>query len=217
MEEGPKNHCLECFEPSASQNCVSIDIWERILRLADPQSLGQMAQTSKSFEKFVRKIIRVNNYQLARQYRKEGQIHLACECLKSCVDHNHPEATFQLAYSYYAGGWGIGPDQAKDDETYALAKNLGCTGYHLVFKDYEYELTKEFLQSPKKQEDEYYQYHFGIMLYNGYYYLDKNEEKGLEWLTKSAEQGFARAQRAVGRLTNDERWLKKAEKQKNKW
>jgi TPR repeat protein len=218
MEEGQKRQksqrtrFKECFKPGVPQSRTPLDIWKHILLNTDPQSLGGMAQTSKPFEEVVRDDIRVNNYPLARRYRKEGQIRLALKCLKSCVNHNHPEATFQLGYSYLVGGWGVHHDANKEKKYLKRAVGLGSE-HALILFDSTIEcirynprdVIKHFEKSP---EDELYQYELGRLFFERYD-VD-NKELAIKWWTKAAEQGCARAQHALGIHLPDKRWLNKA-------
>lgn len=246
MEEGQKrqkslrSRFRECFKPGVPQSLVPLDIWKHILLNTDPQSLGGMAQTSKAFEEVVREDIRVNNYPLARQYRKEGQIGLALTCLKSCVDHNHPEATFQLGYSHMFGGWGVETRYYEKGSKYCkkafqLGYDCGVLYGHITSEIRE--ISPEQLTNPLSRGF-YYEHVMGEIEIAIKYYEKSAQEgnelaqwtlanhyrnvsgthtdhnKAMELYLKSAEQGFGQAQQSLGQIMLNsmerERWSKKA-------
>jgi TPR repeat protein len=204
--------------PSLPQIHVPLDIWKHILQTTDIQSMSHMAQTSTAFEEIVREKIRTNNWGLALQYRKEGQIRLALWCLKSCVKHGHPHATFHLAYAYTYGGWGVDVYPKKATKYWERAIELGSE-HALVLsktlpKTYNYNTTNPFIlgqihlldasgstalaiqyleQAAAQEGDEFAQYALGRQFRLGLL-VPKDPYKAVEWYTKSAEQGLASAQ-----------------------
>lgn len=250
MEEGQKrqkslrSRFRECFKPGVPQSLVPLDIWKRILLNTDPQSLGGMAQTSKPFEEVVQKDIRVNNWELARRYRKEGQIRLALKCLKSCVDHNHPEATFQLGYAYKHGGWGVERNISLTliylNKAIELGNEHALVYHYFLYGSDKLSTTKltnafalgvyhsrclydrvtgfKYFEQSAKQGDEFGQYFLCCAYLQGDG-TDKNTDRAVEWCIKSAEQGYGTPQLALGRdstLENRQMWLNKANAQKTK-
>lgn len=221
------------------QNDVPVDIWKFILRL-NIRCMAIMAQTCKTFEQVVKEI-RTNNYILARQYRAEGQIRLARDCLVSCVEHNHTEATFQLGYAHCYGGWGVDVSSAAGSSYLTKAEKLGSeyalvVNYNIksIFIDYkrltipfvcgyaifkstqpDYKKVIEYFEISTQQGDELGQYYLGFCYYLGLG-TAKNTDKAKEWYTKSAEQGFYGAQYILGAFTSfgkDPKWLRKAKAQ----
>jgi TPR repeat protein len=226
------------------QGHVPIEIWIRhILLVTDLQSLSNMAQTSKPFKEIVHENVRINNWELARRYRKEGQIPLALKCLKSCVEHNHPEATFHLGYAYIKGGWGVGTyDCELSKEYFNRALELGyeralvyltdiqkfdpvafnitdsfALGYFCFCHQDNY-LTKAFqyFQDSAQKGDEFGQYYLGYMYFHELG-TERNTFKAVEWFTRSAEQGHCVAQKALANIKRDPKWLLKTKRQKTLW
>lgn len=225
MEEGRqkkqktlRTRLRDCFgKPSLPQSHVPLDIWKHILQTADIQSMGKMAQTSKAFEEVVREKIRTNNWELALRYRKEGQIRLAKWCLKSCVKHGHPHATFHLGYAHINAGWGVNVHQNTKAKKYmeraielgsehalVLGTRIGhqqiqstnplvLAYMHLFGKDGSSALGLQYLEQAAQNGDEFAQHQMGKQLQYGYI-TDKDIKKALDWYTKSAEQGYACAQ-----------------------
>lgn len=219
MEEGRqkkqrtlRNRLRDSFgNRSLPQSLVPLDIWEHTFQIADIKSVSCMAQTSTAFEEIVREKIRTNNWGLALQYRKEGQIRLALWCLKSCVKHGHPHATFHLGYAYHNTGWGVVVNSKKGEKYTKRAIGLGSEyalvlggkipqqiqstnpfilGYvYLYDANAPWQLGIQYLEKAAEEGDEFAQY----MLANQYergVVLPKDSKKALEWYTKSAEQGL---------------------------
>ena len=247
MEEGRKKQkslrtrFRDCFGGGGvAQSRVPLDIWKHILLITDLRSLSRMAQTSKPFYEVVREDIRVNNWELARRYRREGQIPLALKCLKSCVEHNHPDATFHMAFAqYHGGGWGLGPDyneslkytykaialgnqcallvlsRLKSEITslYNITDSFAVGFFHYICHNNDAEAFKYFKDSAHRG-NEFAQYYLGCLYHRR---VDGSVDKGIEWITKSAEQGYGRAQLYLAKYQDREKWLSKAQRQSTCW
>lgn len=137
----------------------------------------------------------------------------SCEYFKTAADGgNHKGMVFyECIYKPYK----IGKASLLDSDDFFVRGYCYYRGYHLTTIDYKqavYYFTKSAMLG-----DEYAQYYLGLCYLNGYgVYGDNNEQKGIEWLRKSAEQGLYVAQEQLSFL-HLEIWEKIADKQRIKF
>lgn len=202
---------------------IPFDIWKNILSKTTEDStrvLGVVAQTCSAFRDLLL-FLQQNNLPLAKAYRRDGQIKQAKTCLQNCVDSGNLDAKYHMADALRHGGWGF-PDD--NNLAKKMFKELEDTGYYvdpdgLIFLFLMPGITgivddeKALSFNDPFMIGEYYRAHnmqhiamahYSVAADNGnefaqfrigmYYYGLGKIHTAIQWLYKSAIQGYAHAQ-----------------------